>query len=190
LRYPNRNFNRDEKRYIFGRFIREQNVYCIDHNNNNLGIIETREALSLASQVGLELVMVSPGKNGNPSICKILDFGKFKYEQERRDRLTKKKQRDNAIKIKEIKLRPSTGYNDLMTKVRQLSDFLNEGNRLKVTMIFKGREMCHRDVGLDTIAKFASMFPAKFDGDPMVSGKNITVMFIKSDNNNTESITK
>jgi translation initiation factor IF-3 len=132
LMYPRRRPPQtDDKRYVFGRFIREPSVYCIDQNNNNIGLIDTRDALNMAYEVGLELVMVSQGKGKTPSTCKILDFGKYKYEQEKRDKVSKKKQRENAIKIKEVKFRPVTDDNDLKTKANQLREFIDDGNRFE-----------------------------------------------------------
>ena len=172
---------KDTFKYIFGRFIRDQRVLCIDHNNNNLGLIDTRDALQKAKEAGLELVLVSRGKDGKPSTCRILDFGKYKYEQEKKEKAVKKKQRENAIRIKEIKIRPSTDDNDLLTKARQLQDFVADGNRLKVTVVFKGREMCHRNIGLETLNKFAQMISGQFDSDPSISGRTMTVMLVKEE---------
>lgn len=180
MRYPRRKPPRkDEKRYVFGRFIREPKVYCIDQNNNNIGLTDTRDALRMAQDAGLELVMVSQGKKGNPSTCKILDFGKYKYEQEKRDKVAKKKQRENAIKIKEVKFRPVTDDNDLQTKARQLQDFVDEGNRLKVTITFRGREMAHREIGLETLNKFAHMVSGRFETEPSMMGRNMTAILTK-----------
>ena len=154
-------------------------MYCIDQNNNNIGLTDTRDALRIAEEAGLELVMVSQGKGNTPSTCKILDFGKFKYEQEKRDKVVKKKQRENAIKIKEVKFRPVTDDNDLQTKAKQLHEFVGEGNRLKVTVTFRGREMAHREIGLDTLNRFAQMVSAKFESEPMMTGRNMTVILTK-----------
>lgn len=180
MRY-NRPQPRIDYRYVFGRFIRETKVVCIDQDNNNLGVIDTQEALKLAQLANLELVLVSQGKNGNPSTCKILDFGKYKFEQEKRDRLAKKKQRENAVQIKEVRLRPSTGDHDLENKARQLKDFIDDGNRLKVTVQFRGREIVHRDIGIETMRKFAQLVSAQYEGEPIITGRNMTVILFKSD---------
>ena len=180
MRYPRRMPpQKDDKRYVFGRFIRELKVYCIDQHNNNIGLIDTRDALQMAHEAGLELVMVSQGKGNNPSTCKILDFGKFKYEQEKRDKVAKKKQRENAVKIKEVKFRPVTDDNDLKTKANQLHEFIDEGNRLKVTITFRGREMAHREIGMDTLNKFAQMVSARFESEPLMTGRNMTAILTK-----------
>lgn len=186
MRYPYRNFQqKDDKKYIFGRFIREPNVYVIDQNNTNLGLLDTRDALQLAHNVGLELILVSQGKQGSPSTCKILDFGKFKYEQEKREKVTKKKQRENSIKIKEVKFRPTTDENDLKTKARQLQEFMAEGNRLKVTITFRGREMAHKDIGIQTLNTFANLISAKFDSEPSMIGRNLNAVLIRKTDNST-----
>ena len=186
MRY-NRPQPRTDHRYVFGRFIRETKIVCIDQDNNNIGIIDTQEALRMAHSSGLELVMVSQGKNGKPSTCKIVDFGKYKFEQEKRDRTAKKKQRENAIQIKEVRLRPSTGEHDLENKARQLKEFIDEGNRLKVTVQFRGREMAHREIGIETMKKFAQLISAQCEGDPMITGRNMTVVLFKGEQKSQEA---
>jgi translation initiation factor IF-3 len=179
---PYRQFPRkEEKRYVFGRFIREPQVYCIDQDNKNIGLVNTQDALRLAQDAGLELVLVSQGKNGKPSTCKILEFSKFKYEQEKRDKLTKKKQRENAVKIKEVKFRPTTDDNDLQTKARQLQQFMDEGNRLRVTITFRGREMAHSEIGLERMKKFAQMMSAHFYAEPSMSGRNLNATLVRAE---------
>lgn len=173
-----KNNNDNSKKYIFGRFIRDRQVLCIDHNNNNLGLIDTVEALQIARNENLELVMVSQGKKGFPSTCRILDFGKYKYEQEKKEKVAKRKQRDNAIKTKEVKFRPTTDDNDLKIKAQQLSEFLSEGNKVKVTVVFKGREIVHKDRGIDALHKFASMISGNFDGEISMTGRNLVAFII------------
>lgn len=182
MRYPQRRPpNRDYYKYIYGRFIKDPKVYVIDHENNNIGLIDTNEALAMARGVNLDLVMVSQGKGDKPGTCKILDLGKYKYDQEKREKVAKKKQRENAVKIKEVKFRPGTDDNDLMTKARQLQEFVDDGNRIKVTIMFKGREMAHKNIGVDQIDKFANMMSAKIDSEPVMSGRNMTAILIKSE---------
>ena len=172
---------RNDYRYVFGRFIRESKIVCIDQDNNNLGTIDTQDALRMAHTANLELVLVAQGKNGKPSTCKILDFGKYKFEMEKREKVTKKKQRENAIQIKEVRLRPSTGDNDLEVKARQFQEFMAEGNKLKVTVQFRGREMAHREIGFETMKKFAQLISAQHEGDPLIAGRNLTVVLCKSE---------
>ena len=179
MAYPYRRPQNDEKRYIFGRFIREPKVYCIDQNNTNLGLMDTPSALKLAQDADLELVLVSHGQKGQPSTCRILDLSKYKYEQEKKEKAIKKKQRENAIKVKELNLRPCTDDNDLLTKARQFQDFINEGNRLKVQVKFRGREMAHTDLGLDILNRFCSMVSARYDVAPSVTGKNMVAVLVR-----------
>lgn len=166
---------------MYGRFIREPQVFVIDNNDVNHGLIDTRDALRMAQDAELELVMVSQGKGGNPSTCKILDFGKYKFEQEKREKVAKKKQRENSVKIKEVKFRPVTDENDLETKAKQLHEFVTEGNRLKVTVIFRGREMAHKEIGLEIMKKFAGMVEAKFEQEPSMTGRNLNAILVKKD---------
>jgi translation initiation factor IF-3 len=178
----NRSFRgkrQEVSRYVVGYQIRASHVICIDSNNENLGKITFDKAMSIAKSAGLDLVMVSKSKDGIPT-CRILDFGKYKYEQDKREKIAKKRQRENAVKIKEIKLRPSTGDNDLQTKARQMQEFIEEGNRLKVSVMFRGRELCHQDVGLETLKRFISMIDsACMDGEPMMNGRNLTAIIVK-----------
>ena len=178
-RRPQRRDNRHK--YIFGRFIREERVVVIDDNKENLGVIETREGLRIARDAGLELVLVSQGKNGKPSICKVLDLGKYKYDQDQREKAASKKQRENSVKIKEIKFRPSTGENDLQNKARQMQEFVDNGNRLKVTVMFRGRELAHKDIGFETMKRFAEMMSGKYDAYPTMSGRAMTAIMVKKD---------
>jgi len=183
LRYPQRRrpINKDHYKYVYGRFIKEPKVYVIDHENNNIGLVDTKDALDMARAVSLDLVLISQGRGDKPSTCKILDLGKYKYEQEKREKVAKKKQRENAVKIKEVKFRPGTDENDLKTKARQLQEFVDEGNRLKVTIMFRGREMAHKNIGAEQIGKFASMISARVDTEPAMSGRNMTAILIKSE---------
>lgn len=187
MRFPTR-YNpkqrADEMKYTYGRGIRDQKVICIDQNNTNLGLLDTRDALQLAQKANLELVIVSHGKDGRPSTARILDFSKYKYEQEKREKQVKKKQRENEIKLKEVKLRPSTGDNDLQIKANQLKEFLDEGNRVKVTIMFKGREMAHKEVGMETLTKFVSMICGQIDGQTSMSGKNLSAILVKKVSSN------
>jgi translation initiation factor IF-3 len=184
LQYRKKFVKREGNRYIFGRFIREPRVQCIDHNNNNLGIIDTRQALALASEAGLDLVLISKGRDGAPSTCKILELSKFKYEQEKRDKLAKKKQRENAIKLKEVKFRPSTHENDLQIKATQLKEFLFEGNKIKATVVLRGREMAFKEIALEKMNKFLALISGKYEVEPSMTGRNLISIVIKKEDSN------
>lgn len=173
----NNNFN--NKKFVFGYFIKDEKIICIDQLNNNLGVVNTSYALQLARNEGLELVMVSPGRKGSLSTCKILDFSKFKYEQNKKEKFAKKQQRENAIKIKEVKFRPSIDENDILVKANQLKDFISDGNKVKITILFKGRELCHKNVGAELINKFSTMIGASIDGEISMTGKNMIAFLTK-----------
>jgi translation initiation factor IF-3 len=114
-----------------------------------IGILPTREALYRAMQEGLDLVEISPG--ADPPVCKILDFGKFKYEQQKKKNEARKKQK--VVEIKEIKVRPNIDDHDYDVKMRQMKNFIAEGDKVKVTLRFRGREMAHVDLGMKVLER-------------------------------------
>lgn len=113
------------------------------------GVMTVREAMQRAFSVGLDLVEISP--NADPPVCKILDFGKFKYEQQKKKNEAKKKQK--VIEIKEIKVRPNIDENDYQVKMRAMKSFIEEGDKVKVTLRFRGREMAHQDIGVRVLER-------------------------------------
>ena len=123
--------------------IKAEEVRLISERGEQLGVVTTKVALNKARDVGLDLIEVAP--NAKPPVCKILDHGKLKYEEKKRQQLSKKKQ--HVIKIKEIRLRPQIDEHDLMTKLNQGKKFLSDGAKLKVTLMFRGREMSRVDLG-------------------------------------------
>ncbi|MBQ6029837.1 MAG: translation initiation factor IF-3 [Treponema sp.] len=127
--------------------IRVREVRLIDNEGNQKGIVPTLEALKMAREQELDLVEVSP--NANPPVCKILDFGKYKFEQEKKLRDSKKKQK--VLKLKEIRMQPKIGPGDLDTKAKHVQEFLEEGNKVKVTIRFRGRELAHTDLGFGVL---------------------------------------
>ena len=129
--------------------IRVREVRLIDDEGekSEVKIISTREALDLAKERNLDLVEVSP--NANPPVCKILDFGEYRYEQEKRLRDSRKNQK--ALKIKEIRMQPKIGSGDLDTKAKHVQEFLDEGDKVKVTIRFRGRELAHTELGYDVL---------------------------------------
>ena len=127
--------------------IRVREVRLIDNEGNQKGIVPTLEALKMAREQELDLVEVSP--NANPPVCKILDFGKYKFEQEKKLRDSKKNQK--VLKIKEIRMQPKIGSGDLDTKAKHVQEFLDEGDKVKVTIRFRGRELAHTELGYDVL---------------------------------------
>jgi len=125
------------------RQIRAREVLVIDEDGNQKGIMSSFDAIELAEQAGLDLVEVSP--NANPPVCKILDYGKFRYEQEKR--LRDQKRNQVITKMKEIRMQPKIEQHDLNTKSKFIGDFLTEGNKVKVSIRFRGRELAHTELG-------------------------------------------
>ena len=125
------------------RQIRAREVFVIDAEGKQRGIMSTFDAVMLAEEAGLDLVEVSP--NANPPVCKILDFGKYRYEQEKRLRDAKRNQ--TVVKMKEIRMQPKIEKHDLETKSKFISEFLGEGNKVKVSIRFRGRELAHTELG-------------------------------------------
>src|SRR6202142_2694109 len=123
--------------------IRVPQVRLIDQDGEMMGVMSARDAMLRAFAVGLDLVEISP--NADPPVCKILDYGKFKYEQQKKKNEAKKKQK--VIEIKEIKVRPNIDENDYQVKMRAMKSFIEEGDKAKVTLRFRGREMAHQDIG-------------------------------------------
>ena len=125
-------------------------VRLIDNNNEQRGLLNLEKAQEIANNVGLDLVEISP--NSKPPVCKILDYGKFLYEIEKQDKLNKKKQ--HVVQVKEIRIRPNTGDHDLVTKLKRGQKFLENGDKLKITVMYRGREFYSRkEDGIETLNK-------------------------------------
>ncbi|MGD8880578.1 MAG: translation initiation factor IF-3 [Desulfobacterales bacterium] len=123
--------------------IRAREVRAIDSEGNQIGIIPTKEALAAAADVGLDLVEVSP--NADPPVCKIMDYGRYRYEQTKKKQEAKKKQ--STFQLKEIKVRPKTGEHDLQVKIGHIKKFIGKKDKVKVTVIFRGREITLSELG-------------------------------------------
>ena len=176
----NRFQKRDPFFHYVGRQIRASHVLCIDEKDNNCGIIPIEKALDMAAKSGLDLVQINSANNNSPT-CKILNYDKFKYELQKKEKLAKKKQRESIIKIKEIKFRPSTDTNDLRVKAKQAQKFLDDGDRLKITIVFKGRELSYRENGEKTLNEFLSMLTnVQVDGQSSLVGKYMVVNVVKT----------
>ena len=149
-------------------------VRVIDEEGQQLGIFPTHEALRLAYERNLDLVEVAP--NAAPPVCRLLDYGKFQYERQKKEREARKAQK--VIEIKEIRLRPRTGEHDLDTKVRHALAFLEEGSKVKVTVRFRGREITHPEIARDQLAEFVSKVgsAAVVEAQPFLEGKNLFLL--------------
>lgn len=135
------------------------------------GVVPTREALNMAAEAGLDLVEISP--NATPPVCKILDYGKFKYEAQKRKNEAKKKQK--VIEVKEIKMRPGIDTHDYEVKMRAIRNFLGEGDKVKVTMRFRGREMMHQELGLKVLDRVRNELEEliKVESHPRLEGRQM-----------------
>ena len=132
--------------------IRSPQVRLIDQDGEMQGVMTAREAVQRAFSVGLDLLEISP--NADPPVVKILDFGKYKYEQQKKKNEARKKQK--VIEIKEIKVRPNIDENDYQVKMRAMKSFIDEGDKVKVTLRFRGREMAHQEIGVRVLERIRS----------------------------------
>ncbi|MDJ1257966.1 MAG: translation initiation factor IF-3 [Candidatus Midichloria sp.] len=147
----------------------------IDENGNMVGILQAKEAFLLAQQRGFDLVEISP--NAAPPICKIMDFGKYKYEQQKKQHAARLKQK--TVETKELKLRPTIAEGDYAVKLRSLKKFIDNGNKVRVLIVFKGREITHNEIGFalaNKLVEDTSEF-AKPDALPKLEGKQILMTF-------------
>jgi translation initiation factor IF-3 len=151
-------------------------VRLVDSNGSMLGIVNIKDALHKAATQGLDLVEISP--HSEPPVCKILDFGKFKYEEKKKKQSAKKKQK--VVELKEIKLRPNIGENDLLVKVKHIKKFLTEGNKVKVTIRFRGREITHNEIGLELAKKVLQYIEeiGKAEVEPRIEGQQILMIIV------------
>ena len=154
--------------------IRAPKVRCIDPDGNQLGVIDTRDALVKAEDFGLDLVEVQP--NADPPVCKILDYGKYKYEAQKRANEARKKQK--IIEVKEIKFRPNIDEHDYQVKMRNVSKFLAAGDKVKVTLRFRGREMAHQELGAKVLARVREETEevAKVEAMPKLEGRQMVMV--------------
>lgn len=178
----NRKSESNGDRIFVNQAIRSYEVLCIDQNNNNLGKMARNSAIALAQSAGLDLVQVSPGDRNQIPTCRILDSGRYKYDLSKRRKEAEKKQRENSIKEKEIKFRPSTDDNDLRVKAKKAEEFLEEGCRVKVSITFRGREMAHQNVANDTLKTFLSLVAnAQVLGRSAMDNRNLVTMLVKKE---------
>ena len=146
----------------------------IDPDNEQLGILELEEAMAKADDLGLDLVEVSP--NSDPPVCRIMDYGQYKYQQSKRQHEAKKNQK--IIHLKEIKLRPKTEEHDFQFKLRHAIEFLEHGDKVKVSVFFRGREMAHQDLGHKLLEKFTlqSDETAMVEVPPKMEGRSLSMV--------------
>ena len=155
--------------------ITSREVRVIGLEGNQLGIFSGEDALKLAREAGVDLVEVSP--NASPPVCRIMDYGKFKYQQSKKS-LQTKRHTHSVAHIKEIKLRPRTDEHDLQVKIRQINKFLTHGNKAKVTLMFRGREMAHPEFGKELMNRIAEEIQefGVIENPPKMEGRNIVML--------------
>jgi len=154
--------------------IRGAEIRLIGADGENVGVVTPARAMQMAEEAGLDLVEISP--NAEPPVCKIMDFGKFKYEQQKREAEARRKQ--HIIEIKEIKFRPGTDTHDYDVKMRSVMKFLEEGDKVKVTLRFRGREMAHQQLGLELLNRVSADVgdAGKVESMPRLEGKQMVMM--------------
>ncbi|HNW34670.1 MAG TPA: translation initiation factor IF-3 [Candidatus Ozemobacteraceae bacterium] len=156
------------------RMIRVPQVRLIDDAGEMLGVIAIQDALKMSEERGFDLVEVASG--ANPPVCKMMDFGQFKYEMTKKAKEAKKKQK--VIKLKEVKVRPKTDEGDLQTKCNQIRQFIDEGDKVKVSVFFKGRERAHMDLGFKVVERMKEILSEDvgIEKDASIEGNTITMI--------------
>jgi len=146
----------------------------VDERGQMVGVVGRNEALAMAQQAGLDLVEIAP--NADPPVCKILDYGKFKYEEQKKKNEARKKQK--VIEVKEIKLRPSIDDHDYEVKMRSMNKFIEEGDKVKVTMRFRGRELAHQELGMNVLMRVRDDLEeiAKVEQMPRMEGRQMIMV--------------
>jgi translation initiation factor IF-3 len=161
--------------------IRAREVRVVSESNEQLGIMLLRDALRVAAEQQLDLVEVAP--TAKPPVCRIMDFGKFKYEQQKRDKEVKKKQK--TFTLKEVKLRPNIEDHDFEVKLKNALRFLEDGDKVKVTIMFRGRELSHPELGKQVLVRMAAEVKevANVEREPKLEGKNMIMILSAKQHN-------
>ena len=169
---PHTNF---EDAYKINNQIEASSIRVIDHDGKMIGIVSLEKGLSLANEVGLDLVEVSP--NAKPPVCKVIEYGKFKYAAQKKAAEARKKQK--VIEVKEIKYRPNIDNNDYEIKLKSLRKFINAGDKVKVTMRFRGRELAHQELGVKVLERIREDLneTVKIEQFPKLEGKQMVQIF-------------
>lgn len=156
------------------REIRADKLRVIKEDGEQLGILSLRDALNLASEAGLDLVEISP--TAKPPVAKIIDYGKFRYHQQKKEKDSKKAQ--VQIKVKEVKLKPNIDTHDFMTKLKHARDFILKGNKVRISIMFRGREMLHINLGEKVVRDFCTELAdiAQVESTPKMMGRTITTV--------------
>ncbi|MCR4623817.1 MAG: translation initiation factor IF-3 [Alphaproteobacteria bacterium] len=161
-------------KHRINRAITAQQVRLIDQNGDAVGVVSIREAMVKAREAGLDLVEVAP--QAKPPVCKIINYGKLKYELQKKKSEAKKKQK--VIEVKEVKLTPSIGEHDYQVKMNNVKRFIGDGNKVKITLRFRGREISHKEIGENLLSRVLSDTQeiAKCDGKPQLEGRQMMMI--------------
>lgn len=153
--------------------IRDKEIRLVDENGEQLGIMSSVDAMNLAIEKDLDLVKIAPGSK--PPVCKIMDYGKFRFEQSKREKEAKKNQ--HVVEVKEIRMSPGIGQHDFDVKLKNGRKFLTEGDRLKVTVRFRGRQMAHTNIGEEILMRFATACAdvGSLDKNPKLDGRHMSM---------------
>jgi translation initiation factor IF-3 len=156
--------------------IRAPKIRLIDENGNMIGVVSVREGLEMAVEAGLDLVEISP--NVDPPVCKILDYGKYKFESQKKKAAERKKQK--IVEIKEVQMRPMIEENDYQTKLRNIKRFIAEDDKVKITMRFKGRQMAHQEIGMGILKRVIDDMgeEVKVELPPKLEGRQMLMVLV------------
>lgn len=163
-----------EEKYRINRAITAQSVRLVDQNGEPLGIVDIKEAMSMAREADMDLVEVAP--SAEPPVCKIINYGKLKYELQKKKSEAKKKQK--TIEFKEVKFTPVIGDHDYHVKLNNITRFINDGNKVKITLRFRGRELSHKEIGERLLNRLIEDVKeiAKCDGSPQLEGRQMMMI--------------
>ncbi len=169
----NQRFSR-EPEIRHNKYIRAREVRLIGHDGQQIGVLDTRDAMRKAQEFGLDLVEISP--NATPPVCRIMDYGKHKYELDKKKKDAKKKQ--SVVKLKEVKFHANVEQHDYDTKMRHMREFLDDGNRVKCTLWFRGRENTHTEIGVELFERVLQDVSdiAHAEQPPKLAGKNLSML--------------
>ena len=158
--------------------IKATSVLVIGPNGEQVGVKSLQDALTLSSYANLDLVLMNP--NSNPPVCKVMDYNKFRYEKQKKQKEALKKQRANMSELKEYRLSPVIDVGDFETKLRNATKYLEKGDRIKLTIRFKGRQMAHTELGADVLNRFAERVKdyADIEQKPKLDGRTMTMLLI------------
>ncbi len=167
-----------ERDLFINEQIRAKEVMVIGPNGEQLGIKNIKDALTLSTYAGFDLVLIN--QNGNPPVCKIMDYNKFKYENKKKQKENLKKQRETNLEMKEYRLSVAIDVHDFNTRVNQAVKYLEKGHRVKASIRFKGREMAHTELGRDVLLRFAQALNnvSDIEQKPLLDGRNMTMILM------------